>query len=278
MTHQLAQLVPRLGLTLGLVAAAAVLLAGCGSGSDDASGTRVPFPPTLAPRGQAANQGIVTETIGRSVEGRDIEAVTVGSGGRAVVVIGGLHTGIEAETVELVEQMLGEYSTRPNSIPRGVRLVLIPNANPDGYENSSRANANGVDLNRNWPTGDWAETATHSDAAVFGGEAPISEPETEALYDFLKELRPEFVLSFHGYAGLVQYNETGQAERLGLAFAEAADYEAIDEWPFYAITGEMIEAMADLDIPAADVELVESDDRSFERAREGLAAVLRGLE
>ena len=60
------------------------------------------------------------------------------------------------------------------------------------------------------------------------------------------------------------------------AFAETLR-ETLDEWPFYEVTGELIEALGDLGIPAADVELLEADEMSFDRALEGLKAVLDEL-
>lgn len=266
------------GTRFALLLALVVAVATCGGGSDESADQGVQRAPTLAPNGRLSTLGVRSEAIGRSVQGRIIEAATVGSGDRTLVVLGGIHTGNEAETVDLVMELLEEFSAQPGLIPGRTRIVFIPNSNPDGYASESRTNANGVDLNRNWPSADWAEVAMHGDAEVFGGEAPLSEPETDSLFTFLRDLEPDFILSFHGYAGLVQYNSAAGAEDLGKLFAEEAEYEAIEEWTFYEITGELIQAMADLDIPAADVELIEFDDESFERARAGIQAVLKALD
>lgn len=262
-----------------LFAAAAIvglLLGACGDASPPDANPGV----ATAPGGRvAARHGVSVglREIGRSVEGRAIEAVTVGTGKRTVVVIGGLHTGNEDETVDLVTNLSRAYSSGEHTIPDGLRLIFIPEANPDGLANGERTNANGVDLNRNWPTEDWAQYAFHGDAEVFGGQHPLSEPETAALYDYVVGIRPEFVLSFHGYAGVVHHNTEADAANLGEAFAEAAEYEPIGEWDFYPITGELIEGLAEAGIAAADVELWESDDMSFDRALAGLQAVLEEI-
>jgi murein peptide amidase A len=257
---------------------ATILLAGCEAGSSEEPENGLVIAPTIAARNRLTSQGIQVENIGQSVQGRQIEALTVGRGERTAVVIGGIHTGAESETVDLVTSLLWELVANPRAIPSGTRLVFIPNVNPDGYANESRTNANGVDLNRNFPGEDWTEFAMHGELEVYGGEAALSEPETEALYNFLTRLEPDFVLSFHGYAGVIQHNNASGAESLGMAFGEAAGYETLDEWPFYEVTGELIEALGDLGIPAADVELLQSDEQSFDRALEGLQAVLRELE
>lgn len=258
------------------VAAGAFLFLGCRSSDSDATSPEPRRINTVVTRA-AERPGVAVREIGRSVEGRGIQAVTVGSGERTVVVIGGLHTGDEDETVGLVTSLLRRYSTRAEELPAGVRLVFLPNVNPDGYSSSERTNATGVDLNRNWLTEDWEPFAVHGDAEVFGGSQPLSEPETAALYDCVVGMRPDFVLSFHGYAGVVHHNSTQEASLLGAAFAEAADYELIDEWPYYAITGDLIEGLSEAGIAAADVELWEGDDQSFDRAVNGLEAVLEAI-
>jgi predicted nicotinamide N-methyase len=71
--------------------------------------------------------------------------------------------------------------------PEHVAVVLA--ANPDGLLRGTRANANGVDLNRNFPASNWrAGTVTSratidapSDVVLSTGTAPASEPETQAL-------------------------------------------------------------------------------------------------
>ena len=96
----------------------------------------------------------------------------------------------------------------------------------------------------------------------------------DRLYDYLLALQPNMVLSIHGFGGVVQHNREGAAERLGESFGEAAGFEVIDEWPHYEVTGELIEALAEEGIPAADIELLEDDPDSYERVRRGLDAVL----
>lgn len=214
------------------------------------------------------------QVIGRSVEGRDIVAYTVGSGPRLVVLIGGLHAGAEALTVRLLEVVLHRIAAGALVAPDDMRLVIIPLANPDGWVHDTRTNANDVDLNRNWPTPDWAPVAQAGDATVSGGRHALSEPEVASLYRYLLATEPELVISYHGLAALTDANETGQAEELAERYATSADYQHIPEWTAYPVTGELIGAMAKVRIPAFDVELASGDALDVERNIAALRALL----
>lgn len=219
-------------------------------------------------------------TIGHSVRGRPIEAFSIGNGTSTIVLVGGIHNGAEEESVHLVRELLAHFEDHPSELPGDIQLVFVPNVNPDGYAAGTRTNARGVDLNRNWPTVDWKPVAMHGDQEVSGGTAPLSEPETRALHDLLLELDPLFVLSYHGYASLIEDNGV-EANGLELAFeltaayAAATGYEHIRDWPYYEITGQLIDAMEEEGIAAADVELALNDATPFQRNLRGLRATMR---
>ena len=75
-----------------------------------------------------------------------------------------------------------------------VEVWLVPEANPDGVAAGSRCNANGVDLNRNFPWG-WR--------ADDGGLSPLSEPEAQAAADLIGRLAPDLVVWVHQPYGYV---------------------------------------------------------------------------
>lgn len=83
-------------------------------------------------------------------------------------------------------------SLRDGPAVSGVDLWAIPTYNPDGLARGSRRNARGVDLNRNFPYR-WADL----DGSYESGARPRSEPETRAMMRFLRDVRPDYVLSFH---------------------------------------------------------------------------------
>jgi hypothetical protein len=123
--------------------------------------------------------------LGRSVQGRPIWAYRRGSpdAARVVVVLGQMHGDEPAGVVTA-------RSIRDRLVVSGDADVwVVPTMNPDGMAVDSRYNANGVDLNRNWPT-NWEPGST-------AGSGPVSEPETRAMLRFLKRVQPTFVASIH---------------------------------------------------------------------------------
>src|SRR5215218_6689228 len=131
--------------------------------------------------GRVADAVTVRE-VGRSVEGRPITAVERGDpGGVPVVVLGAIH-GDEDDGVAILERL----ASAP--LPPGVDLWLLESMNPDGQAAEQRGNANGVDLNGNFPH-DWAPIAQPGDGE-YAGTGPASEPETRAVVEFLTELEP----------------------------------------------------------------------------------------
>jgi N-acetylmuramoyl-L-alanine amidase len=127
------------------------------------------------------------ETIGRSASDRPIRALRVGSP-RArvkVMVVGAVH-GNEPAGRAVIARL---RSARP---PLGTALLLVDDANPDGSAAGTRHNANGVDLNRNFPHR-WRP----QDGVYESGPGPASEPETQALQRFIERERPRVTLWYH---------------------------------------------------------------------------------
>ncbi|CNK63343.1 murein peptide amidase A [Yersinia frederiksenii] len=90
--------------------------------------------------------------------------------------------------------------------PLQQRHHVVLAVNPDGCQLGLRANANGVDLNRNfpaknWQAGDtvyrWNSVADARDVVLSTGEYAGSEPETQALCTLITQLSPSWVVSFH---------------------------------------------------------------------------------
>ena len=128
-------------------------------------------------------------TAGRTVQGRDIDVFVraVDAPRRRVLVIGGVH-GNEPVTPPAVRGLLS------SEIAPDVEVWLVPVANPDGSAAGVRCNANGVDLNRNFPW-EWDPSD--------GGPAPLSEPETQALVALVEQLHPDLVIWLHQPLGYV---------------------------------------------------------------------------
>ncbi|MDK1251276.1 murein tripeptide amidase MpaA [Cronobacter dublinensis] len=111
--------------------------------------------------------------------------------------------------------------------PAHRRHHVVLAVNPDGCQLGLRANARGVDLNRNFPAANWqpGETvyrwnsaAEARDVTLSTGEKPGSEPETAALCQLIHQLKPTWVVSFHDPLGCI---EDPQRTRLGQWLAGA---------------------------------------------------------
>ncbi|MCM0620551.1 M14 family zinc carboxypeptidase [Nocardioides bruguierae] len=132
---------------------------------------------------------VARRKLGESVEGRPIMAYRLGEPARrgvpSVVLIATMH-GDERRTRWLLQTL------RDGDPVVGIDLWVVPTFNPDGLAADTRANANGVDLNRNWPYR-WRDL----DGRYESGSGPASEPETQAVMAFLKKVQPQRILSFH---------------------------------------------------------------------------------
>ena len=134
-----------------------------------------------------------------------------------------------------------------------------------------------MDLNRNWPARDWTSRPYHPTYGYLegaGGDKPLSEPETKALYDFILQERPAMTFVWHSQGGLVEDNDSGIAHKAAAAYAKTSGYTHIDEWAYYRVTGTFSDAMKEVNIAAADIELRSDASIDFERNLAGVYAVI----
>lgn len=143
--------------------------------------------------GDTARPAVVgTRLLGRSARGKPIRAWHLGHQGE--------QPDASVPTVLLISTMHGnEPATRQilTALRDGppihlVDLWVVPVYNPDGLASGSRRNARGVDLNRNYPY-HWVDL----DGNYESGAKPASEPETRAMMRFLRQVGPDWILSFH---------------------------------------------------------------------------------
>jgi protein MpaA len=145
--------------------------------------------------------------LGRSVDGREIEALELGTAGAPtrVLVVGCIH-GNEPAGIEIVSRL------EKLDVPEGVDLWVVPNLNPDGVAAGTRGNAHGVDLNRNFPLG-WRPQGGLFDS----GPAPLSEPESRFAERLILAVRPRITIWFHQHLRVV--DESGGDVRIERRFA-----------------------------------------------------------
>lgn len=174
-----------------------------------------PRPPVVIP---PKPDGIEADHIvlGRSVQGRPIELLSFGDGPDCVLIMASIHGDEDAGT-PLLHRMAQHLRHQPGLLA-GRRILLMPSANPDGVVNQTRGNANGVDLNRNYPAGNFAPSKRN-------GRAALSEPESVAIERLLAEHKPDRIVSIHQPLrwGSECIDHDGPAQRLALAMAAHSD-------------------------------------------------------
>jgi len=130
-----------------------------------------------------------TEVVGKSLDGRPIECQVYGEGEDVLWIIATIH-GNEAAGTPLVAEFVKWLKLHPEEL-KGRRVVVTPVANPDGFADNVRHNRTGVDLNRNFPAGNF-----DSKVKVYG-ETPLSEPESRSLMRVLSQYFPDRVVTIH---------------------------------------------------------------------------------
>ena len=164
---------------------------------------RAAAPGSDAGDGFAIEPARAGERTSRSVEGRTIEVWSLGEGPETVLVIAAIH-GNERAGLPLVKRLREVLASEPGRI-EGRRVVIVPIANPDGFAADQRHNANGVDLNRNFP-------ATNRREGPAFGESALSEPESMCLASLIEGERPVRIVTIHQPLGCIDWD--GPAEEI----------------------------------------------------------------
>jgi protein MpaA len=155
--------------------------------------------------------------LARSVEDRALYCSVHGTGARTVLLMGAIH-GNEPGSHVLVRAFEEWIAERPSEL-RGLRLVVTTPVNPDGLVRGTRHNANGVDLNRNFPARNYRPGGRR-------GRKPLSEPESRFVQALLERYRPGLVISVHQPRRSVNYD--GPAREIAEAMARYNGYRVED--------------------------------------------------
>lgn len=99
--------------------------------------------------------------------------------------------------IDLINYLVDNYGTNTTvtNLVNGVEIYIMPLMNPDGNASATRENANGIDLNRNFP--DRIDDPVNTP----DGRAP----ETQAVMNFFATRQPVISANFHGGAQVVNY-------------------------------------------------------------------------
>jgi len=132
---------------------------------------------------------------------------------KTILIIGVFH-GEEPQGEYLINRFLKTDLSKIKN-----KLVIIPCLNPDGKSINKRQNANGIDLNRNFPTKNWKVT---DNPEYFGGNEPNSETETKFMVEVLNNYKIDAILSIHAPFKIVNYD--GPAKDLAQKISDITGY------------------------------------------------------
>ncbi|MFK3937919.1 M14 family zinc carboxypeptidase [Alkalihalobacillus sp. NPDC078783] len=214
--------------------------------------------------------GVKAIRIGHSVMGKPIYAWSIGRGKKSCFYSGGWHAN-EWHTSKFLSRFLLELikHLKQNKQWHGyslkdlfdtVQLHIVPMVNPDGIDlvlqgvydghphqsnvlqinqgikrfNHWSANIRGVDLNHQWPAG-WEVEAKGSPQKPwprhYGGPHPLSEPEADAVYQFVQKINPDYVLAFHSQGQVIYWGyrqlESKESKEMVEKLCQVSSYSAV---------------------------------------------------
>ena len=175
-------------------------------------------------------------SIGQTHEGRDVWQVWISDNpaldeGEPEALYTAVHHAREpnsmAAVVYYMFYLLENYGTDPEVtyLVDNRRLAFVPVLNPDGYAYNETTNPNGggfwrknrrangdgtfgVDLNRNYGY-EWgydnSGSSPNPGSNTYRGPAPFSEPETQAIRDFVNGQQFGLAFNYHTYSDLLIY-------------------------------------------------------------------------
>lgn len=179
---------------------------------------------------------ISTEVIGHSVKGSPIPLIKLGRGEKKALIGAGIHAReylTIAFTMRCVEEYAEAYYSKTGKYGNydmvkmldEYTLYIVPMINPDGldivtngkktlYDKSKKdenykRNANGVNLNRNFPF-EWDKVTDSSGTKYenYKGKSAGSEPETQAMMTLCANNDFEWMYSMHLYGNNVYWRDS----------------------------------------------------------------------
>jgi murein tripeptide amidase MpaA len=175
----------------------------------------------LALLAASCGRGATLRRLGATVQGRDLDALVIGSGTRPVWIIGRQHPG-ETMAEWFIEGLVNRLLDVADPLARALRGMatfhLVPNMNPDGAVlGNLRTNAAGANLNREWS----APTPERSPEVLLVRDA-IHQSGCAAFFDIHGDESLPYVF-VSGCEMLPNFSEAQRAEqdRFGIDFRDA---------------------------------------------------------
>jgi protein MpaA len=203
--------------------------------------------------------------LGYSVDHRPIVAwLTTSQPARRSVLVVGSIAGDERGGIAVTRLLASQPAIG------GVRLWLIPDVNPDGAARGTRVNADGVDLNRNFPFR-WRHLGAPG-TRYYAGPRRSSEPESRVIEAFIRRTRPGLAIWLHQPYRLIDDSQGPRWAERQLARATRLPLRRLPDYPGSAIGWDdhIVPASAfDVELPGnlrrATVRLVAGGVRSLAR-------------
>ena len=131
---------------------------------------------------------------GLSVNGQVIRSYTLGSGPVNILMWSQMHGNETTSSKALLDLILFVTNVKDSLILDQLKIVIIPMLNPDGADDYTRANANGVDLNRD--------------------ALDQTQPESQLLLKVFERMRPEYCFNLHDQRPIFGAGSNGQPTAL----------------------------------------------------------------
>ena len=153
-------------------------------------------------------EGFTVQKVGESIEGRDLNLISVGTGDTSVYLWSQMHGDESTATMALFDIFnfltSEDFSEEKHSLLQNVTLHFLPMLNPDGAEMFSRRNALGIDVNRD--------------------ALRLQSPEGQTLKRIRDSLDADWGFNLHDQSKY--YNAEGTAKPATISFlAPAYDFE-----------------------------------------------------
>jgi hypothetical protein len=194
---------------------------------------------------------IQIDSIGQSVEGRELLLIKLGTGPKKLLLLGAHHAR-EYITATFLMETADEYARACTTdgqygdydlaaMFKDVTVYIVPMVNPDGVNlvqngvdavkdpekvksmrmmkdgySEWKANINGVDLNRQYPC-HWDEKASNTDvpsSEMYKGTAPATEPEVQAVMALCNSTDFVLAASFHSKGEVIYWADSGTEDAI----------------------------------------------------------------
>lgn len=173
------------------------------------------------------NTELDVHELGLSSSNQMIYGLSVGDLSKPMILIDGvMHGAHEWRNLHWVKEFAERFDNPPDDrnkiffeeLKREYCLMVVPCLNPYGYINDDYRNANGINLNRNFPVGFDSYVAPGYDEPGSGnakGTHAFSEPESQIIKNLVETYRIAIYVNTHtsgGYYGYSVENASGMLD------------------------------------------------------------------